>query len=96
MNPDEKGALNPQEFSLPADIKHQKTGQTYEQESFLIFCLFQFLHEFPVPPKKRTASGFIKIYEPNHHWKYKTVVGAQGEIGEEREQVERGEEMAVV
>lgn len=25
-----------------------------------------------------TASGFIKIYELNYHWKYKTLVGAQG------------------
>lgn len=54
VNPDEKGALNPQEFSLPADVKHRKTGQTYEQESFLIFCLFQFLYEFPVPPKENS------------------------------------------
>lgn len=30
-----------------------------------------------------TASGFIKIYELNHHWKYKTLVGAQGEMGRE-------------
>lgn len=36
-----------------------------------------------------TASGFIKIYELNHHWKYKTLVGAQGEMGEEGEQAER-------
>lgn len=36
-----------------------------------------------------TASGFIKIYGPNHHWKYKTLVGAQGEMGEEGEQAVR-------
>lgn len=28
-----------------------------------------------------TASGFIKIYELNHHWKYKTLVRARGEMG---------------
>lgn len=28
-----------------------------------------------------TASGFIKIYEPSHHWKYKTLVGAHWEMG---------------
>lgn len=28
-----------------------------------------------------TASGFIKIYELNHHWKYKTLVGEQGQMG---------------
>lgn len=27
-----------------------------------------------------TASGFIKIYELNHHWKYKTLVRARGEM----------------
>lgn len=36
-----------------------------------------------------TASGFIKIYERNHHWKYKTLTGARGEVGEEGEQMER-------
>lgn len=39
-----------------------------------------------------TATGFIKIYELNHHRKYKTLVGAQGEVGEvgeEGEQTER-------
>lgn len=36
-----------------------------------------------------TASGFIKIYEQNHHWKYKTLAGARGEMGEEGEQMER-------
>lgn len=36
-----------------------------------------------------TASGFIKIYELNHHWKYKTLVGEQGEAGEEGKQAER-------
>lgn len=47
-----------------------------------------------------TASGFIKIYELNHHWKYKTLVGAQGEMGgeggaggeRERETVSAGED----
>lgn len=40
-----------------------------------------------------TASGFIKIYELHHHWKYKTLVGAHGEMGEEGgRQAERGEE----
>lgn len=28
-----------------------------------------------------TASGFIKIYELNHHWKYKTLVRARGKMG---------------
>lgn len=37
-----------------------------------------------------TARGFIKIYELNHHWKYKTLVGAQGKMGGEGEQMERG------
>lgn len=36
-----------------------------------------------------TASGFIKIYERNHHWKYKTLAGARGEVGEGGEQMER-------
>lgn len=35
-----------------------------------------------------TASGFIKIYELNHHWKYKTLVRARG--GDGRRGVSRG------
>lgn len=42
-----------------------------------------------------TASGFIKIYELNHHWKYKTLVGAQGRMGEEGEQAEREKDMVL-
>lgn len=75
VNPDEKGALNPQEFSLPADVKLMSRSHSSSSVSSSSCTSFLF-------HRKRTASGFIKIYGPNHHWKYKTVVGAQGEIGE--------------
>lgn len=71
--------------------KHRKAGQLRERQPFLIFCLVLLLLEFPVPPNG-TASGFIKIYELNHHWKYKTLVGSQGEIEWEEEGAREDEE----
>lgn len=76
-------ALNTQKVSVPKDtIKKEKQRKEdslvnkSHSSSSVSSCKSFLFHP------NGTASGFIKIYELNHHWKYKTLVGARG--GNER------------
>lgn len=93
VNSNKKGALNTQECSLPEDnIKMENTEKQdnlmneSHSSSYVSSCMSFLFH------RNGTASGFIKIYELNHHWKYKTLVGARGGMGEEGEQAGEDEE----
>lgn len=90
--------LSTQQGSLPED--HIKMENTEKQDNLMnkshssssvSSCSCK---SFPFQ-QNGTASGFIKIYELNHHWKYKTLVGAQGKMGEEGEQARERERYGV-
>lgn len=83
VNSSDKAALSIQECSLPEDtIKMENTEkqdnlitESHSSSSASSCSCKSFLFH-----QNGTASGFIKIYELNHRWKYKTLVGAQGEV----------------
>lgn len=91
VNSNEKGVLSTQACLLPEDtIKMENTekqdnlvNESHSSSSVSSCSCKSFLFH-----RNGTASGFIKIYELNHHWKYKTLVGAQEGMrrGGEREE----------